>query len=283
MMKRLPFSLTICKICILIKLMPKILNQKGAAHLLLPAVVVLIVAIFLVGANIKLSQKYLDNNVRGTLIAKDEGGSSGSGDHDSKSSDSSSSTSGSSGSETNIRHDRVEIKNKVEVENETEQENEDELEQEEENEGSAAAEVEELEHSLRPIAKFPLHIDLATNALIASTSAGVRVLTILPEVAVQNMLRAHLKKGLGPKFFGEATSSAEALAESLGVTILHDQIELEERGSQVVFKIPGQKHLKVLGFIPVTTNLTAFVSAETGNLLEEQESLLARVMDLLSP
>ncbi|OGE28090.1 hypothetical protein A2867_01275 [Candidatus Daviesbacteria bacterium RIFCSPHIGHO2_01_FULL_40_11] len=172
----------------------------------------------------------------------------------------------------------------------------------------------EVVQSLRAISKFPLRIDLATNQLIMTKNGVERVLTVLPAQAVQNMLRAHLKKGLGPKFFRDAspsalpsttpagtpsasaTPSAEPGAtpsaspteepistESAELTVLEDQITLEESDGQIVYKIPSKKHLRVFGLIPITTNLTGFVSADTGVLIREQQSLLARILDLLSP
>lgn len=117
------------------------------------------------------------------------------------------------------------------------------------------------------------------------TKNGVeRVLTTLPAKAVQNMLRAHLKKGLGPKFF-QATASATPTAtpsatpeeepiasDSADITVLENQISLEEENGQIVYKIPAKKKLKLFGFIPVTSDLTGFVSAQTGILIEERQS-----------
>lgn len=167
-----------------------------------------------------------------------------------------------------------------------------EIEDEEEASGSGDDDNEEGLEELRSISKFPLRIDPTSNQLIMSKNGEERVLTILPAKAVQNMLRAHLKKGLGPKFFEDATPSATPSAtptekpvatESADVTVLEDQISLEETEGQITYKIPAKKKLKLLGFIPVTTDFTSFVSAETGALIKEQESLLSRILDALSP
>lgn len=167
-----------------------------------------------------------------------------------------------------------------------------EIEDEEEASGSGDDDNEEDLEELRSISKFPLRIDPTSNQLIMSKNGEERVLTILPAKAVQNMLRAHLKKGLGPKFFEDATPSATPSAtptekpvatESADVTVLEDQISLEETEGQITYKIPAKKKLKLLGFIPVTTDFTSFVSAETGALIKEQESLLSRILDALSP
>lgn len=165
-----------------------------------------------------------------------------------------------------------------------------ELEIEDEEEASESGDDDNKEglEELRSISKFPLRIDPTSNQLIMSKNGEERVLTILPAKAVQKMLKAHLKKGLGPKFFENATSSAfppegPIATESAGVTVLEDQISLEETEGQITYKIPAKKKLKLLGFIPVTTDFTSFVSAETGALIKEQESLLSRILDTLSP
>lgn len=126
------------------------------------------------------------------------------------------------------------------------------------------------------LANFPLQIDLNTNQLVASTSASTRVLTVLPDQAIANMLAANVISGLGPKFFIQATDSAS-------LTSVADVITLGERNGLPVYEINGVKNQQLLGFIPVTTSVTVFVSAETGQLVAQEQSLFASIIDLLSP
>ncbi|MDP3974006.1 MAG: hypothetical protein Q8P92_04190 [Candidatus Daviesbacteria bacterium] len=216
-----------------------------------------------------------------------------------------------------IREDRVRVdvsqsnakskihrqNNEIIIQTEVESEIEDEATEsadDDDDEDEDEDEETEVVAELRAISKFPLRIDTSTNQLIMTKNGVERVLTILPAHAVQNMLRAHLKKGLGPKFFEGATPSATPegspsaspsaspteepeATESAELTILESDISLEELDSQIVYKIPAKKHLKVLGFIPINTDLTGYVSAETGILLEERQSFWARLLDLLSP
>ena len=329
----------------------KFINQKGTIHLVLPVAILAAIAI-LVSANVQTTTNLSGGNVKGVLVAKngDSNGSSGSGGSiNSGSSGNSSNQQGSNSGpgnssdarikheirtnderiKTEIREDRVRIDifqggtktrfqqrgNEFIIKTEIEEEDEDEA--------TGSGEEGDVIQELRAISKFPLRIDLSTNQLIMTTKSGeTRVLTVLPAHAVQNMLRAHLKKGLGPKFFQDATPSAVPSATPSAtpstsatpsaqpsatpsgepsstpsasptggtisstltdITILENQIVLDEEDGQIVYKIPAKKHLKVFGIFTVDTDLTGIVSAQTGVLLEEQQSLLARILDLLSP
>ncbi|MBI4036336.1 hypothetical protein HY386_00460 [Candidatus Daviesbacteria bacterium] len=129
------------------------------------------------------------------------------------------------------------------------------------------------------LSNFPLQIDLNTNQLIASTSAGPRVLTILPDRAVQNMLAANVISRLGPPFIRNAIVSTA----SGQLTSVSDVVTLGLQNNVPVYEIPGIRDFKLLGFIPVSQPLTAIVSAETGELVETQKSLMTKIIDLLSP
>lgn len=321
------------------------MNQKGAVHLLLPIIVLVVAAVF-VSANVQTTQRLNnDQDIQGVLAEK--------GKNSNSSVDSNQvSTTNKEGSskevkikqeirtsdervKTEIREDkgRADIREentrtklerrgnelliKTKIESEEDEATEGGSEDEEDEATELADEDEdddegELVQELRAISKFPLRIDLATNQLIMTKNGIERVLTVLPAQAVQNMLRAHLKKGLGPKFFRDldaspsatpdgtpsataspsaepsgtpsASPSEEPIAsESADLTVLEDRITLEEIEGQSVYKIPAKKHLRLFGLIPITTNLTGFVSADTGVLIREQQSLLARILDLLSP
>lgn len=314
------------------------LNQKGVIHLFIPLLFLTIIAGSLtVASKIPVTNKF-DSNIQGVLVAKNDGDSSGS------SNSNSSSGSGSSGSGSSDKDglgqstqgnqgksDEAGIKQEIRTEDlriKTDTRNDREridiyqgdtktriqqkdgkimikTEVDEENEASGSSDDGTIE-KLRSISKFPLRIDTSTNQLIMTKNGVERILTVLPAHAVQNMLRAHLKKGLGPKFFTDATPSAEPSSspsatpsasespsaspsgepegtESSDLTILEEEISLEEKDGQTVYKIPAKKHLRLFGFIPITTDLTGFISAETGFLVEERQSLLARILDFLSP
>lgn len=291
-------------------------GQKGVINLLVPIIVLIVGSIF-ISNNIQTNTKFADDqDVQGVLIAKGEGGlgssnrgnseehrnNENSGERNTTNSQQSENR-GSSESSNQGGKTRIEIRNGIVTEFEMEEATPS---------ASPSPTPNQIENRIRSISKFPLRIDLQTNQLIMTKNGVERVLTVLPEQAVQNMLRAHLKKGLGPKFFEAsssaspsatpegtpsasptasasatpvATSSAEPTVteSSTDITVLESQIELEERDGKPVYKIPALKHLKLFGFIPTTTQFTDFISVETGSLIEEQQSLLARFLDLLSP
>ena len=301
-------------------------NQKGAIHLLLPVLLLATGTIF-ASALVNTTTKY---PASAQVLGKDESAQNNEGQDEESSQKEAEKAKESAQKETEQKKEsdqKVEeknrefvkvnlqsegnkseteietksgqkIKTKVEDDGKTKVEVEDEVK----TDASGSAAESDLQE-LRSTSKFPLRIDPTTNQLIMSKDGVNRVLTVLPAQAVQNMLRAHLKAGLGPKFFEGATPSATpastassslsatptaALGELVSsgsgeITVMTNQISLDEEDGQAVYKIPAQKRLKLLGVIPVTTDFTGYVSAENGALIKEQESLLSRILGFLSP
>lgn len=141
---------------------------------------------------------------------------------------------------------------------------------------TAGGEILVARNQVGALSNFPLQVDLNTNQLIVTTPAGQKVVTILPDQAVQNMLAANVINRLG----GQALATA-ALTEK--VASISGVVQLGLQNNIPVYEIPGIRDFKLLGFIPVSTPVTAVVSAETGELITTQQSFLTRVVDLLSP
>lgn len=144
---------------------------------------------------------------------------------------------------------------------------EDEIEQELLDDGieiaTSSAGVIIKKNNRRARTHFPLSINPETNELIVTTPAGVKVVTILPDQAVDNMITKSILSEV-EKEEGE------------------DSVEIETRNSELVYKIKGEKGHKFLGFIPLKTAITAFVSAQTGQLTAQEQSLLSGIIDRLS-
>lgn len=126
------------------------------------------------------------------------------------------------------------------------------------------------------LSSFPLQLDLNTNELIASTPAGSKTLTTLPDQAVQNLLAANVISRLDPAVLQQA-------AEQGSLTSVSGVIALGEINGVLAYEIAGLRDHRLLGFIPITTPVTVFVSAETGQTVAQEQPLLSTIVDLLSP
>lgn len=126
---------------------------------------------------------------------------------------------------------------------------------------------------------FPLSINLETNKLTVTTPAGEKVVTVLPDQAVKNMLAANVIDQVGGAAF---VQDAQKVATQAGTT-LEDVIKLSTtREGVLAYEIPGIKQEKLLGFLNVNISKTALVSAETGELLGVRQNLLSQILDLVS-
>lgn len=135
------------------------------------------------------------------------------------------------------------------------------------------------EASISATTRFPLSVSLETNELTVTTPAGERVVAVLPDQAVRNMLAANVIDQVGAVTF---TQDVQKVATEAGTT-LEQIIELTTtREGVLTYEIPGTKTERLLGFIPVTINKTVVVSAETSELLEVQEPILTQLLDLVS-
>src|SRR3989338_10701248 len=121
---------------------------------------------------------------------------------------------------------------------------------------------------------FPLSVDVNTRQLIVTTPAGQKVVTILPDQAVQNLLNTNIVNKID-------TQAGEIAGGELGD--LTGTVKIEIINDKIVYRIKGVKTHKFLGLIPVSAQTTAIVSAESGELVSQEQPLLTTVIDLLSP
>lgn len=165
----------------------------------------------------------------------------------------------------------------VELEDEELDEMENEAEEELEKKGikiaTGSGKPVLAKNNVAALTDFPLSVDVATNQLIVTTPQGQKVVTILPDQAVQNLLATNI--------INKVDSAADPALSELGQ--LSGVVKLEIKNDKVVYKVKGVKSHRFLGFIPVDTSTTAFVSSETGNLVAQEQSLLANIVDVLSP
>lgn len=114
---------------------------------------------------------------------------------------------------------------------------------------------------------FPLSLDPLTNSLIVTTPAGEKVVTVLPDQAVANLI----EKGIVTRIDEEASGSGTV-----------ENVKLEVRNEELVYRVEGVKRGKLFGLFEVETPTTAFVSADTGAPIAEEKSVLTNVIRFLS-
>lgn len=121
------------------------------------------------------------------------------------------------------------------------------------------------------LTRFPLTINPTTNQLEVTTPSGVKDVAILPEDALKSALTANV-----------ITAANNQTLQSDGKTI-NANLQLELNNGVLSYKIDGVKEHKLLGFIPVNTDVTTFISAENGQVTQTDTSLLGRILNRIAP
>lgn len=178
-----------------------------------------------------------------------------------------------------------------------------------------------ISNKLAAQTNFPLRVNLDTNELIVNTPKGAKIVTVLPDAAVANMLAANVLDQIGgkggllwlaenpsptpiatpsatptatvsatptsseptatPSGEPSATPSAEPSVEPGSLEALPIQLVLTDDGI-LAYEIEGSKLEKLLGLFEVELDRIVVVSAETGELIEIDQNFLTRLLDLVS-
>lgn len=128
-------------------------------------------------------------------------------------------------------------------------------------------------NSVAATTDLPLSIDVSTKQLILTTSDGQKVLTVLPDKAVENILKTGIVNAVDSSVDPSLTSELGNLTTAVKVNI---------RNNEVVYEVNGTKNHKLFGFIPVTTPKKVIVSAETGQAVAQEQSILSNITEVLS-
>ena len=171
-----------------------------------------------------------------------------------------------------------------------------------------------IRNKLAARTNFPLMVNLDTNELIVNTPKGSKIVTVLPDAAVANMLAANVLDQLGGKggFLWQQSQPAPTATVSATPTLVEEPTptatdsgeptatpsgepaitveSLEDTpirlvltdGGVLAYEINGMKIKRFLGIFKVKLNRVVFVSAETGELLVIQQKFLTRILDILS-
>lgn len=132
---------------------------------------------------------------------------------------------------------------------------------------------------------FPLSVNPTTGELFVTTPSGTKVVTILPDVAIQNMIRAGVmtrteEPPLPPTAPPEGTASSQEAA--ILPNIEGAAVELTEINEEPVYIISGVKDQQFLGVLPVEIKIKTTVSATDGRLVDLTQGFFSRILDLLS-
>lgn len=123
---------------------------------------------------------------------------------------------------------------------------------------------------------FPLSIS-EDNELVVTTPAGTRVVTVLPDQAVANLLAGdHLDRVVSEDSGLQEADELNSEVDNL-VSLEEDQT------GEPVYVVEGESDQKILGLFDTTLKRRLVVSAQTGELIRtEFDSFLGRVLDLIS-
>lgn len=121
--------------------------------------------------------------------------------------------------------------------------------------------------------KLPLSINPLTRELSVTTPAGTKVVAVLPDQAVQNLLSRGVLSSIDETTTTATTGTQPQTKKKVTLTTLNNQ---------PVFEVQGRSKKRLLGIIPVTVQKTPVVSAQTGQVVATNESFFQSILDRLS-
>lgn len=129
---------------------------------------------------------------------------------------------------------------------------------------------------VQALTSLPISVNLETNELTVTTPAGERVVTVLPDQAVANMLAANAIDEVA------GDEEATALLRQADIEPLRHVVELKIHAKGPVYEVRGEKEIRFLGFWRLKVEKTVLVSAETGEVVKTDQSFIDRFLTSLS-
>lgn len=121
------------------------------------------------------------------------------------------------------------------------------------------------------ISAFPLKLDPKTGSLSVTTPKGEKVVAVMPDAAINNMLASKVMS-----YVTSVPSTGELASTNKLVTLL-------EKDGAIVYEIDGIREHKFLGLIPLKSKVKAYVSAQNGGVVKTETSLLGRILNRIAP
>lgn len=137
---------------------------------------------------------------------------------------------------------------------------------------TSANELAITSHHVSAHTVFPISIDPSTNVLSITTPAGTKDVTVLPDQAIKGILGSKMLTNILSQSGTDATGSASTNTV-IGLTTLNNE---------PVFEVQGVKEKHLLGVFPVAFPKTVTISAQTGQVLSTQESLINQILEAIS-
>lgn len=105
------------------------------------------------------------------------------------------------------------------------------------------------ENNIKATTNFPITVDPAKNQLLVTTSSGMRLLTILPDEAVQSLIRARIID-----------------------KVENNRISISENSDGVLmYQIDGVKNINLFNIAKIDTKISSSVSASNGEIQKIDE------------
>ncbi len=118
--------------------------------------------------------------------------------------------------------------------------------------------------------KFPISVDPVTKSITITTPAGIKTIPLLPDQAIKHLLDNKILSNIASGSSQESSNSA------------NPSVTLTERDNHPVFLVNGTVKKNILGIIPATFSKKVEVSAETGQVIDTQQSFLSKLLETLS-
>lgn len=116
------------------------------------------------------------------------------------------------------------------------------------------------------ISNYPFKI-LNSNSLSVDTPDGTKLVTVLPGQAIINLVE------------GRILTEVTSIPATGSLASINKLVSLEDENGILGYKITGERTNFLLGSIPVKTKVSAFVSAENGQVVSSDTSLLGRALN----
>lgn len=110
------------------------------------------------------------------------------------------------------------------------------------------------------VTSTPIHINIDSHKIYLEIGGEKKELKILPSEAV--------KEAVDLKYFEKLNSNSVP--------------SIEKYGDELAYKVVGDKHYKVFGFIKVTAKENVYVTAESGEVISGDQPWITRVIRIIS-